>query len=129
MTTIPKRRRRPPVGSLRDRVVISTREIDEPAFGDPDFDVLFRDDRARWAQVNTTTGRTLFASATRGDVPITHVVIIRYDPTVNESQSVLLETGERLEIVRAEALDQRREWTQLSCSSTGFPSASEASKV
>lgn len=126
MTLLPKGRRRPNVGSMRDRIAIVRRDLEPPRYGSADFDLIFSGDRARWAQVRTVTGRTFFAGATRGDVAITHEVVIRYDPAVNAHEWIVLESGELLEILAAEKLDQRPQWGRLVCASHGIQPAKAA---
>lgn len=123
-----KRRRRPRVGQMRDRVRISGRTLEEPKHGEVDFREGFdRSAEERWARVNTTTGREVFAGVNVDDV-VTHEIIIRYDECVTSESWVVLADETRLDVVAVEDLDERREFMKLMCRDRGDANL-EASKA
>lgn len=123
-----KPRRRGHIGRMRHRIVLHQREQIPPPFGSADFDEAFRDSRSRWCGIETKRGRAFFSGVNPRDVAITHEVRIRYDSQVTTETWGLLQSGERLEVVDVENVDNRSEWQILRCISHGFATA-EASKT
>lgn len=117
-TVLRKRTRAACIGDLRDRVVIQDRRIAEPNFGAVDFDELFKCEKGRWALVETVIGKVLFAGIGT-DVAVTHSVVIRHDPSVSSESWVLLESGNRLDVMSVEDLDERRRFDRLLCVEKG----------
>jgi len=115
---IPKKNRRPCVGQMRDRIIISGRKILEPEFGDVDFLEQFKNGVERWAIVNTIAGKTVFAGI-GVDVALSHEIYIRHDPCVTSESWVILPDNTRLDVVMVEDLDERREFMRLLCQDRG----------
>jgi SPP1 family predicted phage head-tail adaptor len=126
-TRLKKKRRLVNVGHMRDRITFQNRSLEPPDHGLSDFDLAFSDDTERWAAVNTVTGKTLF-DGVQGDVPVTHEILTRFDSTVTSETWVILSTGERIDILTADPLDERREFMLLKCRETGS-STTEAAKL
>lgn len=127
-TVIGKRKRAARIGHLRDRVVVQERDITEPLAGSADFDELFAGSKGRWSNIKTVSGRILFLGAQAGEVAITHEVVMRFDPDITTENWLLLDTGERLKIEKANDLENRHQWLTLLCVSRGFTGV-EASKA
>lgn len=124
---IKKRHRRVCVGDLRDRVILKDRVIREPQFGQRDFTEDFDGDSTVAAMVETVSGKTLFDGVNQQDVPITHEVIVRYDPSVNNEGWVEFEER-NLKVIQFEDLDERHQFIKLFCQERG-PATKGAAKA
>lgn len=123
--SLPKRRRSACVGDLRDRIEVADRAIQEPGFDSPDFGEKFQNRRVRWARINTVSGRTIFDGVGVERV-ITHEIVLRYEAGITSETWVVLEGCRRLDVLKVEDLEERREWLLLLCSETGVGEAAKA---
>ena len=104
---------------MRDRIRISDRKIEEPDFASTDFMEQFSEKAVqRWARVNTTAGRTVFARIGT-DEAVSHEILIRYDRCVDSESWIVLADDTRLRVLDVEDLEERREWMRLLCIDRG----------
>ena len=116
-----RRRRRVCIGDLDSRVQIHHRSQVPPVAGSVDAAFAFQPvsgDGYVWARVETAGGRTVF-DGVAADRRVTHTVTIRKLAGVGSSSWVLLADGTRLDVVLAEALDERGEFVLLHCDARG----------
>lgn len=114
-----RRHRKLRVGDLKDRICLQRRAISEPNFGATDFGENFTRETRVWAKVETSTGKSFF-DGVNPDVPVTHVVGIRYDKDVTTETWILLLDGRRLNILDVQDLEERHEWMILRCTDRGL---------
>lgn len=121
LSRLTRRRRRVCVGDLDSRVQVLHRSQVPPVSGSVDAAFAFQavsGDGYVWARVETTGGKTVF-DGVAGDRRVTHEVTIRKMAGVTSSSWVLLEDGQRLDVVLAENLDERGEFLLLRCDARG----------
>jgi SPP1 family predicted phage head-tail adaptor len=112
---------------MRDTIQIQTRGLQGPAFGATDFDENFSDVPLTWASIETINGATRFDGVSR-DLNVTHRIRIRFDATVTSESWLLLEDGQRLDVVDVNPLDERKDFMELICVTRGL-NTKDASKV
>ncbi|GAG13499.1 unnamed protein product [marine sediment metagenome] len=116
---LPRKHRQLCIGDLTKLVKLSSRTIDEPAFGSPNFAEIFSDVAPTWAKIETTPGKTLFDGVSV-DQSVSHVISIRFDPTVTSETWVETVPGAiRYKIIEVEDLEERNEWLRLYCTEQG----------
>ena len=116
-----RKRRRVCVGDLDTRVQIETRSQVPPPIGVVDAEFLFSPisgDGYVWARVETLSGRTVFDGVSQ-DRRVSHSVVIRTLAGADAEVWVKLADGTRLDVVQAEAYDERGEFTELLCDARG----------
>ncbi len=123
---IRKKKRQPCIGDMEDLITLENRAIQAPEFDTVDFDEEFTAPNPPvWSLVETVRGKTFFDGvATEEDV--THWIYIEFDSTVTAETWVKLEDGRRLDIVRAEDLDERSDFMLLHSIDRGAREASKA---
>jgi SPP1 family predicted phage head-tail adaptor len=104
------------LGDLDKRIIIKNRSIQVPEFKDADFTEKFDGDKEVWANIKTTSGQTIFVVNT--DVAMTHMIGIRYDPSVTSESWVEFE-GNNLKILTVEDIDEEHEFMMLRCTKRG----------
>jgi SPP1 family predicted phage head-tail adaptor len=110
------------LGDLRDKIIIKTRDLEAPVFGETTFTENF--DRRMWevwASIKTATGKVLF-NGVNTDVVMTHEIIIRWHEDVTASNWVELKDGRLLDIISVENLEERNEFLKLACREQGLKS-------
>lgn len=112
-------RRKLCIGDLRDRIILQSRDITEPAFGARDFDEDFKQQDGVWASIRTTAGKVFF-DGVNTDIAVTHEIRIRYDSRVTAETWIELEDGRRLDVVNVEDLEERKEYLTLLCTERGL---------
>lgn len=118
---ITRKRRRVPVGDLNKRVFVEDREQKAPDFAGFDAPFNFTPNKEAtkiWARVQTTTGKTQFDGVGQ-DRRITHIVDFRKLSGISAQTWLRLATGERLDIVDTNDLDEAGEFTRALCEATG----------
>ena len=118
-------RRKPCIGDMRERIVLQTRDIQAPVYGDPDFTEKFAQLEPVWASIVTTPTTTVFDGANT-DVNVSHKIVVRADPRITTETWILLEDGKRLDVVRSESIDERGEFVQMLCNERGDVSVEAA---
>lgn len=106
-------------------ITIQNRDIQPPEFGSPDFNENFTGDLSVRALISTERGKTLFDGVST-DTPITHKICINYVDGVTAESWVLLENGNRLDILDVENCCEKNERLILRCTDRGSAKASEA---
>ena len=124
--TLKRNHRKLCVGDLKDRITLQTRDLTEPVFGARDFTETFVTSDTVWAKVVTTQGRTFF-DGVQTDQVISHQVTIRYLSTVTPETWILLDDGNRLDIIDQEDLEERNEYLRLLCTDRGPSTKAAAS--
>lgn len=118
---LPRKKRQAPIGDLDTRVTVHRRRQVPPVAGSVDAAFAFQaieGDGEVWAKVETKDGKTVFDGVSN-DRRVTHEVTIRTLAGVTSESWVLLRDGTRLDVVVAETLDERGEFTRLSCDARG----------
>ena len=103
---------------MKSRIVLHTRTLKEPAFGDTDFGLDFEAKAEVWAMVKSVAGKVFF-DGVHADVSVTHEIFIRYDHTVTSETWIELDDGRRVDIVNVEDLEERHEYLRLFCTERG----------
>ena len=106
-------------------VTLQNRAIQSPVFGNVDFDETFSNDTIVKALICTVTGSTIF-DGVNTDTPITHKLTIAHLDGVNSETWVLLSDGRRLDVVRAENVNESNVCLVLHCNERG---SGEAAKL
>lgn len=125
-TTIRIKKRKLCAGDLRHRIELSNRKLVAPLFNSVDFQENFKPNTTVSAAIETVTGKVYFDGASIEN-PITHIIYIRFDPTVTASTWIIFDER-RLDILKVEDLDERKEFLKLTCLDRGLVSR-EASKA
>lgn len=127
-TVLKRKRRRPRVGDLRDRVKLQVRTVSPPDVDEYDLDHVFADSATVWASVETLSGDTLFDEVAGVDVLVSHRIVIRKLAGVSAETWCELEDGTRLDVLAVEDLDERGEFVVLTARRTG-PTTREAAQA
>ncbi len=106
------------LGDLKEQIILHTRDLTEPEYGEVDATEDFNPIKSVWAAIKTTSGKAFFAGV-HGDVSVTHEISIRYRDDVSAETWIELKTGSLLDIVAVENLEERDEWLKLQCSERG----------
>lgn len=112
------------IGDLKHRIVLHTRTLKEPGFGEVNPTENFGGDEV-WARVKTAAGKVLFNGVT--DEVLTHEIFIRYNPKVT-SQTWIEFRDRNFRIVNVEDYNEENEFMRLRCIERGDKSV-EATKA
>jgi len=116
-----RKKRQFSLGDMNERITLQNRVLTEPVFNNPDFTETFTTTAEVWAGINTVTGKTWFDGVST-DINITHEIVIRYDATVTAETWILFDSR-RIDILKVEDLDGRKEFMLLTCTDKGLSSA------
>lgn len=129
-TYIRKKKRRVCAGDMKDPITLNFRDIQAPLFNTVDFDENFQPidqvNPQRLSLVETVDGVTYF-DGKNTEINVTHNIYISYDPQVNASVWIEFD-GRRIDILKVEDYDERKEFMKLTCNDEGLVSR-EASKI
>lgn len=106
------------IGDLDTVVSLRFRTLNEPNFGDVDFDEDFTDHIDVWSSVNTKSGVTIF-NGVNTEVVISHEIVIRYEDGITAEMWIELEGGILLDIEKVENINEDYEFLSIMCSLSG----------
>lgn len=110
------RRDAPPVGTLRDRVLLQKREMS--LLPDGGHETLFFPLTTVWARVRARSAR-LSREGDGRSATSTHAVVIRFRKDLMPGDRIVYR-GRALEIVEAEDINGRRAWLSCLCVETAM---------
>ena len=103
------------LGDLQDKIILRTRDMKAPVFGETTFTEDFeRKVKDVWAAVLTTEGKEVFDGVNTG-IPITHRIIIRWTPDLTSENWIELQDGRLLDIINVQNYEERNELLELLC--------------
>ncbi len=114
------KRRRLCVADLEHEIKVLDRTIVPPSSGSTDYTIDFNTDEVGivFSSIQTPNGVTIF-EGTNIEQKVTHVFGLYYDSTYTAEDYVLFE-NRLFRILDVNDLDERHEWTLLSCVERGF---------
>lgn len=116
-------RRRLCTGDKEHLITISDRNIQEPGTEDATNPFYFTEgftafSNQFWAQIKTVSGEVLFDNLNQ-ERDVTHHIWIDFDSNVDAEKWITLESGDRLDILDVEDLDEFNEVMLLRCTNRG----------
>jgi head-tail adaptor len=112
------KRRKIKAGDLSELIMIRFRDIEEPMFGSADATEQFSQHIDVYAKVETKDGTSTFNGITR-DIPISHVIYMRYEEGINPEMWIELFGGQLVDILRIENMDNKDHFLKMTCSLKG----------
>lgn len=112
------------IGDKDNLITIQSRNIQTPGTLDPNNKFYFTEafsnieDFEAWAMIKTVSGETLFDDTNQA-IDITHHLYVYFDENITAEKWVTLESGDRLDIIDVENLDERGLEMLLRCSNRG----------
>ena len=112
------------IGDKNHLVTIQDRNIQPPGTLDPSNQFYFTEAFVNipefqvWAMVKTITGETFFDD-TNLERDVTHHLFVNFDTNIDAQKWVTLDDGDRLDILNAEDLDNRKTEMLLRCTNRG----------
>lgn len=104
----------PPIGTLRDRVQLQTKQMAHETAGG--HSVVFNPLATVWARVTSLKGRETREASGR-TATISHSAVIRFRTDLNPGDRIIYR-GKGLEIISAEDLNGRRAYLSCACTET-----------
>lgn len=115
---IRRKKQQPCIGDMDTLVTLQTRKLGAPVGGSAFYTLGFSGTEI-WALIETKAGTELFDGVNENR-PITHDLYVHFDDTITAEKWILLENGERLDILKVVNLDQRSIYMKLQCTDRGL---------
>ncbi len=117
--------RRVAIGDLRHSVQLLTRAIRAPGLSATNFAEQFTTVARLRAGISTSSGKVFF-DGVNTDIPVTHILFLRFRADVDTESWFLLKSGSRVRVLAVENLDEANQWLKLTCTERGPDSVAAA---
>lgn len=107
------------LGSMDKIIIIHSRDMKAPAFGETNFtEDLERKVKEVWASIKTAAGKVIFDGVST-DVSVTHQIFIRHDPDITSENWIELPDTRLLRIINIQNFDESDKFMELLCNIRG----------